>query len=134
MSSVTQYVNYLNSIASTIMDYPFLVALPIGVVGNAFSFLIYTRPNLNKNTNSGFLYAWLCLLNIVFMLYYTLVSQSRILFGYSVALPCGLSNYLLRLSFCFVPWMQAIISLDRFIAVVYPHKKKYMTKKVIFLF
>jgi hypothetical protein len=126
----TQYINNLNSVASTVLYYPLLVALPIGVLGNVLSFYIYTRPNLNKKTNTGFLYAWLCLLNLIFMLYFVLVSQSFTLFNYRISLPCGVANYLLRLTSCFVPWMQVIISFYRFISVIYPLKKLLITKKV----
>lgn len=128
----TQYINNLNSVASTILYYPLLVALPIGVLGNVLSFYIYTRPNLNKKTNTGFLYAWLCLLNLIFMLFFVLVSQSFTLFDYRISLPCGMANYLLRLISCFVPWMQVIISFDRFISVIYPLKKHIITKKVTY--
>ena len=126
-------MNYLMSLLSasnTILYYPFLVTFPIGIVCNVFSFYIYTRPNLNKKTNTGFLYAWLCLLNIFFILYYVFVSQSGSLFGYTVTLPCGLVIYLYRIAFCLIPWMQVIISFDRFIVVMYPLKKHVMSKKV----
>ena len=125
-----QYIAYLNSVADIITYYPLLVALPIGIIGNVFSFYIYTRPNLNKKTNTGFLYASLCIANLIFMLYFVLVFQSNSLFNYTVTLPCGVMSYLLRITFCFAPWMQVIISFDRFIVVVYPHKKKLMSKKV----
>ena len=125
-----QYINYLNSVADTITYYPLLVALPIGIICNVFSFYIYTRPNLNKKTNTGFLYASLCIANLIFMLYFVLVFQSNSLFNYTVTLPCGVMSYLLRIAFCFAPWMQVIISFDRFIVVVYPLKKKFMSKKV----
>lgn len=127
-----QYLNYLTSVSNTITYYPILVALPIGLVGNAFAFFIYTRPNLNRKTNTGFLYSILCVLNLIFMLYIVFVFRSPNLFNYTVTLPCGLLQYLLRVAFCFVPWMQVVISFDRFIAVVYPHKKHIMAKKVIF--
>ena len=127
---MSTYFSYLNSVASTIMYYPVLIALPIGLIGNVLSFYIFTRPNLNKKTNTGFLYAWLCIANLVFMLYFVLVFRSTSLFGYRVYLACGLQNYLVRLAYCLVPWMQVIISFDRFIAVVYPLKKHIMNKKV----
>ena len=127
---MSQYVDYLNTVSNSILHYPVLVTLPIGIIGNVFSFFIYTRPNLNKKTNTGFLYASLCIANLLFMLYFVLVFQSNILFNYTVILPCGVVTYLLRISFCLAPWMQVIISFDRFIAVVYPHKQKQMSKKV----
>ena len=127
-----QYINYLNTVANTIVYYPVLVALPIGIIGNVFSFFIYTRPNLNKKTNTGFLYALMSILNTIFMLYFVLVFQSRNLFSYTVTLPCGVVTYLLRITFCLVPWMQVIISFDRFMMVIYPHKKN-LSKKVLLI-
>ena len=127
---MSQYVDYLNSVSNAILHYPVLVTLPIGIIGNVFSFFIYTRPNLNKKTNTGFLYAVLCILNIIFMLYAVFVFRSSDIFGYIVILPCGVVNYLLRVAFCFVPWMQVIISFDRFMVVVFPLKQNIMSKKV----
>ena len=125
-----EYLSYLNSVAINILYYPILVTLPIGIIGNVFSFFVYTRANLNKKTNTGFLYAFLCIVNFIFMLYVILVFQSTILFGYTVTLPCGVLNYLLRITFCLVPWMQVIISFDRFMVVVFPLKQNIMSKKV----
>ena len=128
---MSQYVDYLNTLSNSILHYPVLVTLPIGIIGNVFSLYIYTRPNLNKKTNTGFLYAVLCILNIIFMLYAVFVFRSNEMFGYIVILPCGVVNYLLRITFCFVPWMQVIISFDRFILVVYPLRKNILSKKVL---
>ena len=131
MSLSSDDVNYLNSVGNTILYYPVLATLPIGLVGNLFGLFIYIRPNLNKKTNTGFLYACLCVLNLVFMLHFVLVFQSGWLFGYTVRMPCGLSMFLFRSSLCLVPWTQVIISFDRFISVVYPRKVSIMSKKVI---
>jgi hypothetical protein len=128
--------DFLAPIRDALIYYPVLVALPVGVLGNIFSLYIYTRPNLNKKTNTGFLYAWLCIFNLIFMLYFVFVLRATnslfaySLFGYWVFLPCGLMTYFLRIIFCLVPWMQVIISFDRFFLVVYPHKSRILTKKV----
>ena len=126
----SDYINYLTSVANTILYYPILISLPIGIVGNLFSCFIYTRPNLNKKTNTGFLFAWLCIFNICFMLGFVLFNRSKNLFGFQFYLPCGLNSYIFRMGFCFVPWMQVIISFDRLISVVFPLKKQIMSKKV----
>lgn len=124
------YINFLNSVANTIYYYPIIIGLPIGIIGDVFSFYIYTRPNLNKKTNTGFLFAFLCLLNICFMLGFVLFNRSKNLFGFTFYLSCGINSYIFRLAFCLVPWMQVIISFDRFISVVFPLKKQIMSKKV----
>lgn len=128
--SSANYIKYLNSVANTVLYYPVLISLPIVIIGNLFSFFIYTRPNLNKKTNTGFLFAWLCLLNICFMLIIVLINLSKSLFGFQANLPCGLSSYIFRMGYCLVPWMHVIISFDRFISVVFPIKMRIMSKKV----
>lgn len=133
MSSVS-----INSATNSIVYYSTIITLPIGIIGNLFSFYIYTRPNLNKKTNTGFIFAWFCLLNLVLILYFSFVFRSSSLFGYNVTLPtpCSLRYivYMLRSIWCCVPWIQVLASFDRFIFVVYPLKKHVMSKKwVLFL-
>lgn len=133
MSNITDYlnyVNYLNSVRDSVTYYPTLITLPVGLIGNIISIFTFSRPNLNKKTNSGFLYIWLCAFNLCLILYFTFVFESTILFDYSVSFPCGVSNYLFRSIWCFVPWMQVIICVDRFIVVFFPIKKALMSKKV----
>lgn len=125
------YLIYLNSVGDAILYFPVLVALPIGVIGNLFSFYVYTRPNLNKKTNIGFLYAILCIANLTLILYFVFVFIPSDLFGYTVTLPCGMVLYLLRVVYCLVPWMHVVISFDRFVLVVFPLKKDKINKKVI---
>ena len=126
----SDYISYLGSVSNAILYYPILISLPLGLLSNLFSIFIYTRPNLNKKTNTGFLFAFLCLLNICFMLGFVLFNRSKNLFGFTFYLSCGINSYIFRMAFCLVPWMQVIISFDRFISVVYPLKKQIMSKKV----
>ena len=37
-----------------------IVILSFGSIGNLISLLIFTRPNLNKKTNTGILYSLIC--------------------------------------------------------------------------
>lgn len=126
----SDYISYLGSVSNAILYYPILISLPLGLLSNLFSIFIYIRPNLNKKTNTGFLFAFLCLLNICFMLGFVLFNRSKNLFGFTFYLSCGINSYIFRMAFCLVPWMQVIISFDRFISVVYPLKKQIMSKKV----
>lgn len=126
------YIAYLNSLNTQLVDYFLLVTVPLGIVGNLVSCLVFaTRPRLNNSkTNVGFLYAWLSLVNLLSILYYALVYRSRTLFNYSVDMPCGLDDFLRRTTLNAVPWMQVVISVDRFVVVVYPSKKQFFSKKV----
>ena len=131
MSSSSDYVNYLNSINDGFTYYCMWIILPTCVVGNLISLFIYTRPNLNKKTNTGLLYGWLCLLNVLTIVYYSVVFRGNALFNYTLNPPCGMDDFIRRTALNSLTWMQVIICLDRFIAVVYPTKTAFMSKKVL---
>ena len=126
----TAYIDYLNKVTKNLFFYCLISTIPIGLVGNLVSFYVYTRPNLNKKTNTGFLYAYSCLFNLIFVLYYGLVFRSNLLFNYTINIPCGLNLYLFRVTWCIVPWIQVWISFDRFMVVIFPLKTTLMSKKV----
>lgn len=129
--SNSQYLYYLNYVQNSVIYYTVLATLPIGILGNILSMYVYTRPKLNRKTNTGFLYKWLCAFNLILILYFTFVFQSFEIFGYTISLPCGLNTYLVRVVWCIVPWMQTIICFDRFVMIVFPQRKKTMSQKVI---
>ena len=79
MSSSNDYAKYLNSLNSGFTYYGMWIIWPTSVVGNIISLFIYTRPNLNKKTNTGFLYGWLCILNILTVVYYSVVYRGKAL-------------------------------------------------------
>ena len=128
------YISYLNFVKVSVVRYFVLSTLPIGLIGNLVSIVVYSRPSLNKKTNTGFLYTLLCLSNLCVILYFAFAFKSVEVFGYSISLPCGVSIFLYRSIWCFVPWFQAVACFDRFVLVVFPSKKKLMTKKVYTLY
>ena len=130
MSNQTDYVVYLNSITNQIIYYGLWTILPTCVVGNLVSLFIYTRPNLNKKTNTGFLYSWLCILNVITIIYYSLVFKGTALFNYPVNWPCGVDHFIRRTALNSITWIQVVICLDRFISVFYPTKRNWIEKKV----
>lgn len=132
MSSQRDYVNLLNSVNNKFQYYCLWTILPTCIVGNLISFVIYTRPNLNKKTNAGFLYRWLCILNVIMIVYYCFVTRSNVLFKYTVSFfPCGVEYYIRRTMLNATAWMQVIVCLDRFIVVFFPAKSAFMSKKVL---
>ena len=130
----SEIVKYLNSLNTVSTYYCMWIILPTCVVGNLISLFIYSRPNLNKKTNTGFLYSWLCVLNILTVVYYSVVYRGNALFKYTLNLPCGMDDFIRRNFLNSITWMQAVICLDRFIAVVYPSRTTFMSKKVIVSF
>ena len=126
----TNFSNYINTVDSKITYYGMWVILPTSVVGNLISLYIYTQPKLNKKTNTGFLYGWLCIINLITILYYSLVFRGQILFNYEVNWPCGVDNFIRRTALNSITWIQVVICIDRFVGVVYPTKTTFMSKKV----
>ena len=131
-SSQADFVNYLSSLSNAVVYYGLWIILPTCVVGNLISLCVYTRPNLNKKTNTGFLYGWLCIINIIAIAYYCLIFRGSNLFKLTIALPCGVMINFLRVTLTFVSWQQVFICLDRFMAVFFPTKTAFMSKKVIY--
>lgn len=123
------YAEYLSSVSNSVGYYFLITTLPIGLIANLISLYIYTRTNLNRKTNTGFLYAWLSIFNVLSNLQYTFITKSSLLFNYRVNLPCGVSNYIRRTAFNMVSWMQVLISFDRFMGVLYPSKGYLMNSK-----
>ena len=116
--------------------YSSIVILIFGMIGNFISLLIFTRPNLNKKTNTGILYTSLCVFNILifikntflgnysyYFFHFILFGQTQIIIDYIIS--TSLSQIL--------NWIQALICFDRFILVIYPMKAHIMRKKVSFL-
>lgn len=128
-STINDYIKYINLLSDQFIYYFLMVVIPIGFVGNVISVYIYTRPSLNKNTNTGFLYACMCIVNMISIFYYAFVNRSSSLFNYTVTLPCGVDLFLRRTNFIAVSWMQVLITFDRFVAVILPNAM-FMRKKV----
>ena len=115
-----------------IKNYFHAIEIPIGIFGNFISLLIFTRPNLNKKTNTGFLYSVLCVLNIFTLSELGFISQPLNFFKYTIRLHCHLRPFISTSLVYSLSWMQVLISFDRFLLVIFPLKSKFMAKKVDF--
>ena len=118
------------NLINSIFNYFHAVEIPIGILNNFISLLIFIRPNLNKKTNTGFLYSWLCILNIVTMVFYCTLFRGNTVFNLTISAPCGLIIFFQRILLNMISWLQVYICLDRFVAVYYPTKIAFMSKKV----
>ena len=133
--NITQKTNYNMDIFELFyyIRYYFLFAvIPIGLLGNLISLLIFTRPNLNKKTNTGFLYSILCIVNIFTIADFVFIENPLRFLNYSVKLHCHLDTFFQKSLLYLLSWMQVLICFDRFLLVIYPVKSKKMAKKVNF--
>ena len=121
----------LKNIIYRILYYYRTALIPFGIVSNIISLLIFIRPNLNKKTNTGFLYSIICVLNIITIAEDTFVYRPKF-FNYNITLPCNLEVFIRKCLVDSLPWVQVLICFDRFIATAFPGKAKIMSKKVMF--
>ena len=120
------YYNLLN----TICYYMQFVVIPGGLVANLVSIFIFTRPNLNQKTNTGFLYMILCILNIVKILFRTVFKQWERFVEFRFNLHFNSEYFIDNVILQTLSWSQALISFDRFISVFSPIKGvRIMAKK-----
>ena len=120
--------------------YEDFVTIPFGIIGNLISIFIFTRPSLNKKTNTGLLFTILCLINI-----YVVLNEA--LFYWPIintfVIKLHLNNnvvvkFLERVVEQSLSWIQALISFDRFITVFFPVKgvrlmsKKWVSMSILF--
>lgn len=123
---------FIHKIFDLIRYYFLFAVIPIGLFGNFISLFIFTRPNLNKKTNTGFLYSILCVLNILTIAEFAFTEKSIDFLHYRVTLHCFLNIFIKKSLFCFLSWMQVLICFDRFLLVIFAVKSKIMAKKVDF--
>ena len=112
----------LDIISDKINFYILILTILLGIPGNILSILIFIKPCLNTNTNTGLLYTFLCLLNLIFILFKLLVKNPKILFNYNTQLPLNSIYFIEAILLQILPWSQVLITFDRFIAVVFPIK------------
>ena len=124
------------AIIDSVCFYYYLVILIFGIIGNLISLLIFTRPKLNKKTNTGLLYTILCVFNFLTFIEEALFgpfSQQLIIkipYKYIIFNYVDLRTFIWTCLTEILPWIQVIICLDRFILVLYPMKAHVMRKKV----
>lgn len=128
------YITMSSLIVSMHIHYNLRIFINIfGIVSNVISLLIFIRPNLNKKTNTGFLYSILCVLNIITFIDNGHETLSTKHFALVIKLPSKLRPFIKAVLLDSLLWMEILISFDRFIVVVFPAKAKIMTKKVCFI-
>ena len=136
--------NYIKSQSETtylidkVYFYCIIVVIISGLIGNLLSLFIFTRPNLNKKTNTGILYTILCIFNLLIFIKDTFFGNySYIFFHYKIWVnPTQRSiDFIIATSLSeILPWTQVLICFDRFILVISPMKAYIMRKKVCFSF
>ena len=108
--------------SNRILTYLMISIFPIGIIGNLISLLIFIRPCLNSKTNTGKLYALLCVFNLITIIYEMVFKQLDDFFQFRIHLPLATEYFIENILLQILSWIKALITFDRFVAVVYPVK------------
>jgi hypothetical protein len=120
---------YLTSLDDRILFYYIVITVPLSLITKVVSVYIYTRPNLNKKTNTGLLYLIFSILNGIALLVIIFIARSNIILGYQFNFVCGLADFIRTDVYNFSNWIQVLITFDRYILISYPSKVSIMLKK-----
>ncbi len=119
---------------NAINNYLSLTVFPIGILLNAFSLYIFSRPRLNK-TNMGILNRWQLVIDIFLLAASAFVYRHHtILFPTSFYLysstTCGLLTFMRRFTLHSSSWMTTFIAFDRFLYVHVSRNLKFMKSRI----
>ena len=110
--------------------YSKVTLIPIGIIGNLISLFIFTKPSLNQKTNTGLLYTLFCVVNLITIVFTAAFKNAKSFTEFNIELPLSLEVYIEFILYQCLSWVQVVISVDRFIAVLYPVKGvRFMSKK-----
>lgn len=110
--------------------YLLFITIPIGIIGNLVSILIFTRRALNQRTNTDILYTFLCIINLIRILIQACLKRWDMFLAFIIRLHFETENLIETLILQFFSWTQALISFDRFVIVFCPIKgARIMSKK-----
>ena len=130
--------NWEINISNRILKYSVISIISIGIIGNLISLLIFTRPCLNSRTNTGKLYALLCVINLVAFVYVIAVRDPETFFFYRVHWPFESEYFIENILLQILSWIKVLITFDRFVSAVFPVKgyrimlKKWVLYSIIF--
>jgi hypothetical protein len=98
---------------------------PLGILLNMLAMYVFSRPNLNK-TNMGFYYMNMSFYNSLCLAYFVFFLDSKASFGYDLSLQsdvsCAIITFFRRVVREIPNWIEALITLDRYLTICHPGK------------
>ena len=113
---------YLIDKSFLICYYLRLVNIPIGIIGTLISIFIFTRPSLNKKTNTCFLFTILCFINLIRILLQAAFKNWHKFSAFTITMHFNSEDVIENIILQAFSWTQALIkhSFDRLIVVFSP--------------
>lgn len=122
----------INLTVERLILYNNIIYVGIGVTCNLLNILVFSRLLSNK-TNMGFLGLWQSSLDIVVLLYFSLIYRSILFFGVSLETSsdfiCKISGYFRRILVGSSACLPILTTFDRFAYVLYEHTNRFKFMK-----
>ena len=131
------YADNIYRISDSVAYYSIIINLAVGVPLNLLNALVFTRLMLNKTnkTNMGILGLCQSVVDIILLLYHSLILRSASFFPISLTKTsdsvCKLLSFLRRIASCSSSWIEVVTTFDRFTFVIFGHtgRFKFMKQK-----
>ena len=125
----------LDQLEDEIGYYTTILIVPVGIVLNILTAVIFLRKGLNK-TNMGFFYFWTSVLFAFTLIFYIFIHNSSIMFNYDLTLnnntSCKIVTLLKRAIRNLPPWLLVLISIERYLHLKFKFNKNFNNKTLIF--
>ncbi len=122
---IYMHMHIEQKIAEYLIKYISITLLIIGTIGNILSFLVFLRRTLRDSVMSFYLRA-LALGDLVVVWSLALPITINNIFGIDITsihnVSCWLIIYLCHTSMLFSVWVLLTVTIERFVAVTFPHK------------
>lgn len=116
--------------------YFFILLLPIGLTGNILSFYICNTKKLTR-TKLGFFIKLMAITNILKLLFMVFFQYSDIIFDYDLINYsdnwCKIIQYLRRIIRKLSPYIEILMTIDRFIALFYHKSRSFSITNSLFI-
>jgi hypothetical protein len=133
MNQEQAYINHLNWLSNEINYWIQIITVPLGILFNLTSLYIFSRPNLNQ-TNMGFFYLNITAWNTIALLFSFFLIDSKVVFGYDLSLmndiSCASVWFLRRFVRFVSPWLEVLITVDRYIFICHTNKFQFLKSKL----
>ena len=124
--------NWVDDLTYKINFYSILLLSPMGIILNAFSVYIFSRPRLNK-TNMGFLYLWQSVIDCILLIGFVFIYPTIPIIDFNLDIAsdflCKSVSLFRRFILHSSSWITVLITLDRLLYVYFPSKDIFLQKK-----
>lgn len=128
-SQLIYFINLNNEITKSYV----ITTTIIGISCNVISAIVFSRL-IDSRTNMGIL----CLMQsivdlVIFVVYFLLIRSSPLLFPISIEsrsnISCKLIAYIRSFTLHASSWTTVLITFDRFVSIVFPHRYEFLRKR-----